>query len=212
MRRRRLVAYLGSAVAWPFLARAQRGAMPVVGFLNPNRADAYPETVTAFRAGLSEYGFIEGKTVTVAYRWADGHNERLPALVADLLRIPVNAIAATGGGAAALAAKAATTTVPIVFNSANDPVKAGLVASLDRPSGNLTGVSRLSVELMPKRLELLREIAPGAAPIAYLVESGSAVATDAVAQRAAQALGIELRIVKVTTDSDLERTFRRSSL
>lgn len=209
MRRREFIALVGGAAAWyPHSASAQQSTMPIVGFLNPNRADAYPETVAAFRAGLSEYGFVEGKTVTVAYRWADDHSDRLRALVADLLRIPVNVIAATGGGPAAVAAKAATTTIPIVFNSADDPVKIGLVASLDRPGGNLTGVSRLSYQLMPKRLELLHEIAPNATTIPYLVGPDSRVVTGGDAQAAAKTLGIELQVVNVTTGTDLEQTLR----
>jgi len=210
MRRRQFLALLGGgAAAWPLGARAQQAALPIVGFLNPNRSDAYPDAIAAFRTGLREQGFIDGENVTIAYRWADGHPDRLSALTTELVRIPVNVIAATGGGGAAYAAKAATKTIPIIFNSADDPVKAGLVASLDRPGGNLTGVSRLSVELMPKRLELLHEIAPTVTTIAYLVESQSAVATAAVAQEAAKTLGVELRVVKVTTDVDLDETIGR---
>jgi putative tryptophan/tyrosine transport system substrate-binding protein len=209
MRRREFIPLLGGAVAtWSFSARAQQPTKPVVGFLNPNSSDAYPEAIAAFRAGLREYGYIEGKNITIAYRWGNGHEERMPALTADLLRIPVNVIAATGGGAAAFAAKAATTTIPIVFNSADDPVKTGLVASLDRPGGNLTGVSRLSVELMPKRLELLHEIAPDASTIPYLVGPYSSVASSTDAQAAGKNFGIELQVVNVTADTDLEKTFR----
>jgi ABC-type uncharacterized transport system substrate-binding protein len=208
MKRREFITLVGStAFAWPTTVRAQQRAMPVIGFLNPNKSDAYPSAIAAFHAGLRESGFVEGENVTMAYRWADGHAERLPALAADLVQMQVSVIAATGGGGAAFAAKAATTTIPIVFNSADDPVKAGLVASLNRPGGNLTGVSRLSTELMSKRLELLHEVSPDAAPIAYLVEANSAVATDAVTQEAARSLGIEMRIIKITTEMNLEDTF-----
>ena len=138
-----------------------------------------------------------------------GSPHRLPALAADLVRRQVAVIAATGGGPSAFAAKAATTTIPIVFNSADDPVKVGLVASLNRPGGNLTGVSRLSVELMPKRLELLREVIPSATAVAYLVDPNSSVATASSAQEAARTLGIELQVLRISADQDLEAVFAR---
>jgi putative ABC transport system substrate-binding protein len=213
MRRRGFITLLGgAAAAWPLAARGQ-SAMPVIGFLNPNPADYYPEIIAAFHGGLRETGFVENKNVTILYRWADGYSERLPALAADLVGRGVNVIAATGGGRSAFAAKAATTTIPIVFNSADDPVKAGLVASLNRPGGNLTGVSRLSVELLPKRVELLREVVPSATAVAYLIDSSSAAGSMRSAQEAAQlasqVFGIELLLVNATVDDALEAAFTR---
>ena len=212
MKRRAFISLLGGTAAapsllWPVAARAQQAAMPVIGFLNQTTADAYPDAMAAFRAGLRETGFVENENVAVIYRWAENHPERLPALAADLVRRRVAVIAAMGGGNAAFAAKAATTTVPIVFNSANDPVKVGLVASLNRPGGNLTGVSRLSVELMPKRLELLREVIPDAAAIVYLVDTNSSVATAVSAQEAARTIGVELQTIRVSADQDFATVF-----
>ena len=200
-RRRQFIWLLGGAAAWPLAARAQR--QPVVGFLNPNKSDANPSIVAAFRAGLREHGFVEGDNVMIAYRWADGRAERLPGLAAELVRMQVAVIAATGGGSAAFAAKAATVSIPVVFNSASDPVKAGLVPSLNRPGGNLTGVGRLSVDLMPKRVELLREVIGHAGPVAYLIEGSSSVASNAVAQEAARTVGMELHVVQIDTAARL---------
>jgi putative ABC transport system substrate-binding protein len=165
--------------------------------------------MAAFHAGLRETGFIENENVAITYRWAENDPERLPPLAADLVRRGVAVIAAMGGGNAAFAAKAATTTIPIVFNSADDPVKVGLVTSLNRPGGNLTGVSRLSVELMPKRLELLREVIPGATAIAYLVDTNSSVATASSAQEAARTIGVDLEVIRVAADQDLAAVFAR---
>jgi putative ABC transport system substrate-binding protein len=169
MRRREFIMLLGAAVAWPLAARAQQAAMPVVGFLRSGTPTSVPkERLTAFRQGLREAGFVEGQDCAVEYRWADNQFDRLPALVADLLRRPVAVIVTNTPGA--LAAKAATTTVPVVFTTGGDPVRAGLVASLNRPGGSVTGVSFMTVELGAKQLGLLHELRPAATRIAVLID------------------------------------------
>ena len=180
MRRRELLAALGSAaVAWPLAARAQQPAMPVVGFLGSVSPDLYAIRLRAFHQGLKEQGFVEGQNLAIEYRWAEGHNNRLPGLAAELVRRQVNVIAAGGGTPSAVAAKAATSTIPIVFAVAVDPVTIGLVASLNRPGGNMTGITDLNVEVGPKRLELLRELLPKATNIALLVNPTNPVLAEA---------------------------------
>ena len=168
IQRREFIVTLGSAVVWPLAARAQQAGMPVVGFLNSSWPGGYAPMVAAFRQGLNETGYIEGQNVAIEYRWAELHHDRLPELAADLVRRKVTVIAATTT-TAALAAKAATATIPIVFEVASDPVKLGLVASLNRPGGNLTGVTNVNIEVAPKRLELLHEIIPTATTFALLI-------------------------------------------
>ena len=174
--RRKFLATLGGvAVSWPLAVRAQQPAMPVVGFLNSASPGAYTARVRAFHQGLSETGYAEGRNVAIAYRWAEGQNERLPGLAADLVAKRVAVI--TGANiAAALAAKAMSTTIPIVFAISVDPVEVGLVASLNRPGGNITGATTLSAELGPKRLELLHEVIPTASKVAFLVNPTAPIA------------------------------------
>ena len=169
MRRRNFFGYLGTATFWPLIARAQQSQLPVIGFLATGSAEPYRALVAAFREGLREAGYVEGENVSIAYRWAEGHYDRLAALTTDLVERKVTVIAAIGGNAPELAAKAATKTIPIVFASGGDPVRAGLVASLNRPGGNVTGIASLFSALVPKRLEVLFELAPKAKTIGVLV-------------------------------------------
>ena len=210
MRRREFITLLaGATVAWPFAARAQQSAMPVVGFLHSSSPGGYASRVAAFRQGVNEAGYIEGRNVTIEYRWAEGHNDRLPELAADLVRRNVTVIAATTTPAA-LAAKAATATIPIVFVTAGDPVKLGLVAGLNRPGGNLTGVTTLSVEVAPKRLEALYEIIPTATTFALLISSSSpalAESTTRDVRASARTLGVQLHVVSATMDNEIDDAF-----
>jgi putative tryptophan/tyrosine transport system substrate-binding protein len=208
--RREFITLLGgAAAAWPLRARAQP-AMPVIGFLHSASAAAYEHLVAAFRKGLSEAGYSEGQNVAIEYRWSEGQNERLPALAAELVHRQVAVIVTPGSTPATLAAKAATRTIPIVSLSAVDPVKTGLVASLSRPGGNVTGVSDIGVELAAKRLGLLHELLPGATRFALLVNPDNPGITEAFiteAQMAASAIGRQIEVVTASTNGEIDRAF-----
>jgi putative ABC transport system substrate-binding protein len=210
MRRREFISLIGgAAVTWSNAARAQQQAMPVVGFLNVESPDGYRPMVDAFRQGLKKSGYVEGQNVAIEYRWAEGRSDRLPALAADLVHRQVTVIAATTA-AAALAAKGATTTIPIVFETAADPVQLGLVASLSRPGGNVTGVTQSNVEVAPKRLELLHELLPTASAMALLVnpvETATAETQLSDFLSAAHALGVELHVLNASTERDFDGVF-----
>jgi putative ABC transport system substrate-binding protein len=210
MRRRTFIAALGGAAAWPLAARAQQPAMPVIGFLNSASPGPFALLLSAFHEGLKDGGYVEGKNVTVEYRWANGQYDRLPALAADLVRRRVTVIAATGGTTTAQAAKAATTTIPILFIAGADPVGDGLVSSFNRPGGNVTGVSVYTSELALKRLELLRELVPKATKIALLVNPENAVDSQD-AQNMMQRAGLPLITLSARVETDLEREFVNAS-
>jgi ABC-type uncharacterized transport system substrate-binding protein len=207
--RRKVISLLGAAAAaWPRAVRAQ-APLPVVGFLNLQSADALAHVATAFRRGLIEAGYAEGRNVVVEYRWADGHPDRLPALAADLIRQRVAVIAATGGDPTVLAVKQATPTLPIVFTIGGDPVALGLVASLNRPGGNITGITQTTVLLDPKRLEVLHELMPGVAVVAVLHNPDNANAQTQLAdlRAAARTMGIELRFVGAASERGIDVAF-----
>ncbi len=209
MRRRDFIWAITVSATWPLAARAQQRAMPVVGFLNVESPDQYQPMTAAFRQGLQESGFIEGQNVAIEYRWAEGHAERLPALAADLVHKQVSVIAATTTPAS-IAAKGATTTIPIVFETASDPVRLGLVSSLSRPGGNVTGVTQTNVEVAPKRLEVMHEMLPNASVLGLLIKADDPSLAEPQLkdfQAAAHSLGVELHIVNVHTDDELEKVF-----
>jgi putative tryptophan/tyrosine transport system substrate-binding protein len=213
MKRRELITLLGGAatsqILWPLAARAQQAAMPVIGFLDSRSPDTIADLLRAFRLGLKDTGYVEGRNVAIEFRWAEGQYDRLPALAADLVRRKVGVIAATGDVPSALAARAATTTIPIVFNTANDPVTTGLVASLNRPGGNLTGVSTFNAVLGAKRLELLQELVPKATVIAVLVNPNQPSTATQLrdVKEAAHSLGLQLNVLNASSEGDLDAAF-----
>jgi putative ABC transport system substrate-binding protein len=214
MRRRDFIAFVGgTAAAWPLAARAQQSAMPVIGFLSFALPDGYRPMTAAFRQALQDAGFIDGQNVAIEYHWAEENVERLPALAADLVKRKVTVIAAVTTEAA-LAAKAATTNIPIVFETGGDPVRLGLVASLNRPGGNITGVTQLTMGLVPKALEVMHELLPAAKVIAFLVNPGDPALSERGMKQAlesAEALGLKLQVVNATSERDLEGAFDQLS-
>jgi putative ABC transport system substrate-binding protein len=209
MRRRDLLRLLGGVAAWPLAARAQQPGLPVIGFLSSLSADLYAGRVRAFQQGLGESGYVAGRNVAIEYRWAEGQENRLPALAADLVGKQVKVLIASGGTPTVLAAKAATNTIPIVFAFGNDPVRLGVVASLNRPGGNITGVTAMTVELGPKRLELLHQMVPSAGVVALLVDptNPNAEPYSKALQSAAHALGLQLHVVHATQERDFDSVF-----
>ena len=209
MRRRHFITLVGGAAAWPLAARAQQPAMPMVGFLSGRAPEESADDAAAFRQGLNETGYIIGRNVALEYRWSEGHDERLSELAAELVRRQVAVIAAVGGNNSAFAAKAATADIPIVFTSGADPVKVGLVTSLNRPGGNVTGVSWFGSESLPKRLGILGELVPNIKLAVLLVNSNmpELAGLPEAAQQTAHALGWQLKVVETRSTSDIDAAF-----
>jgi putative tryptophan/tyrosine transport system substrate-binding protein len=211
MRRREFTALIGGAVVtWPFVTAAQQPSMPVIGFLSGRSADTSVRVLAAFRKGLNETGYVEGQNVTVEYHWLEGQYDRLPPLLADLIRRQVAVIAVPGSAPAVLAAKAATAKIPIIFGIGEDPVRLGIVASLARPGGNATGINFFVNEVLAKRLRLLHDMVPKAVRVAVLVNPSNVSSTEAtlhVAQEVAHAVGLQIQIVNATTISEIDAVF-----
>jgi putative ABC transport system substrate-binding protein len=210
MKRREFVALLGGATAWPLAVRAQQPVMPVIGFVHPGSPDLIADRLRAFRLGLKEAGFVEGENVAIEYRWADEQIDRLPVLVSELVRRQVTVIAAVGGNVPVFAAKAATSTIPIVFAVGEDPVRLGLVASLARPGGNLTGVNFLATELTTKRLELQRELVPGSGRVAVLINRANAANAESTlreVESATRAIGLQIQVLNASTSREIDTAF-----
>jgi putative tryptophan/tyrosine transport system substrate-binding protein len=210
LKRREFITLLGgAAVAWPLAARAQQPTMPVIGFLHPTSPDAFPDRLRGFRQGLKGSGYIEGENVVIRYRFAENQIDRLSAIAGDLVTSGVAVITAANSPPA-LAAKAATTSIPIVFITPEDPVRLGLVASLAKPGGNLTGINLLSGELAAKRLELLRELVPGAARVAVLVNPANPSTTETTlrdVESAARSMGLQIQVLKASTSHEIDAAF-----
>jgi len=210
VRRRDFITWVGGATAWPFRTRAQQPAMPAVGFLSDASQNSFPDRLGAFRDGLGEQGYIEGKNIVIDYRWANGRRDKLPALAADLVRKRVKVIAAIGGPPQALAAKQASSGIPIVFQVGADPVAMGLVESLAHPGGNMTGVTSMNTDVVSKRLELMHRLAPSATSIALLVDPTYPVNAEnekKEMQTAAQTLRLEIHVLGANSDSEFEAVF-----
>src|SRR5262244_454057 len=211
MKRREFITLLGgAAVTWPLAARAQQSAVPVIGFLNITSPDGYAERLRGFRQGLKDTGHVEGENVAIEYRWAEDQPDRLPSLATELVRRQVAVIATLGTTNSALAAKAATTTIPIVFAVGEDPIRLGLVASLARPGGNLTGINFFSAELTAKRLRLLHDLVPTAVRVAVLLNPANASSTESqlrIVQEAAPTVGLQLQILNATTIGEIDAAF-----
>jgi putative tryptophan/tyrosine transport system substrate-binding protein len=211
MQRREFITLFGGAAACPIVARAQQPAMPVVGFINAASAQNYTRQLAAFLKGLGETGYVDGHNVAIEYRWAEDQNDRLPAMAADLVNRQVAVIAATSTPAA-LAAKAATTTIPIVFETGSDPVRLGLVASLNRPGGNVTGVTQTNLEVAPKRLELLHELLPTARVMALLVNPAEPTIAETTSREvlaAARTFGLQLHVLNASSEADFDGVFAK---
>jgi putative tryptophan/tyrosine transport system substrate-binding protein len=210
LKRREFITLLSGAATLPLTARAQQPAMPVIGFLHPASPEGLADRLRGFRQGLKDTGYVEGENVVIEYRWAENQIDRLPELAAELVRRQVAVITTTAGIATALVAKAATTTIPIVFSVAEDPVRLGLVASLARPGGNLTGINVFIVELAAKRLELLRELVPAATRVAVLVNPTNAANTETTlrdVEAAARALGLQIQVLNASTSREIDAAF-----
>jgi len=210
MKRRDFTLLGGAIVAWPLAARAQQAAMPAIGFLDGRSVDSLTDRLRAFRQGLKDVGYVEGENVTIIYRWAENQVDRLPDLAAELVRRPVAVIVASGGPNVVFAAKAATTTIPILFLTAEDPVRLGLVASLARPGGNLTGINFLNRELASKQLELLRELVPAATRVAVLVDPTNVSVTESILREVglvARATGLKIQVLRASTSAEIDAAF-----
>jgi putative tryptophan/tyrosine transport system substrate-binding protein len=210
MRRREFITLVGGAAAWPLRANAQQPVIPTIGFLSNSSPELYAKRLSAFREGLSESGYVEGQNVGIEYRWAEGQNDRLPELAADLVRRQVTVIASGGGTSAAVAAKGATSTIPVVFGVGVDPVKLGLVASLNRPGGNMTGITNLNVEVGPKRLQLLHELLPASTTISLLVNPTVPAVTEQFTRAltsAANKLGLQINVLEASNEQDFDKVF-----